>query len=132
MMQKITTFLMFTGRAKEAMELYVSLFPESEIIDAKYYKAGEMGKEGTVMHATFSLNGQQFMCIDSPPVHAFTFTPAMSIYVNCNSDTEIEKLHTGLADGGTILMPLGAYTFSKKYVWLTDKFGVSWQLSYNQ
>ena len=72
------------------------------------------------------------MCIDSAVKHEFTFTPAMSLYVNCESDDEIEKLFKELSMGGNILMPLGAYPFSKKYVWLSDRFGVSWQLSYNQ
>ena len=131
-MQKITNFLMFTGKAEEAMNFYISLFPNSEIVSIKRYGAGGPGAEGIVMHASFSLNGQVFMCIDSPPVHGFTFTPAMSLYINCESDGEIEKLFKELSNGGSILMPLGAYPFSKKYAWLSDKFGVSWQLNYNQ
>ena len=131
-MQKITNFLMFTGQAEEAMNFYMSLFPNSEITHIIRYKANEAGPEGTVLHAKFSLNGQQFMCIDSPVKHAFTFTPAMSLYVSCESDDEIEKLFKELSNGGSILMPLAAYPFSKKYTWLNDRFGVSWQLSYNQ
>ncbi|WP_033797015.1 VOC family protein, partial [Bacillus pseudomycoides] len=72
--QKITTFLMFDGNAEEAMTLYTSLFDQSEIINISRYGANEPGKEGTVMHATFTLNRQEFMCIDSSVKHEFTFT----------------------------------------------------------
>jgi len=131
-MQKITNFLMFAGRAEEAMNFYISLFDNSKVEHIIRYKAGESGTEGTVMHAKFSLNGQQFMCIDSSVQHAFTFTPAMSLYVNCESEAEVDELFKALSDGGGVLMPLAAYPFSKKYAWVSDKFGVSWQLSFNQ
>ncbi len=116
---------MFEGNAEAAMNLYVSLFPGSEVIKVLRHD------DGKIMHATFSLNGQQFMCIDSSVSHGFTFTPATSIYVNCETDTEIEHVFNTLSDSGKVLMPLGTYPFSKKYAWLTDKFGVSWQLSFN-
>lgn len=122
---------MFEGNAGQAINLYTSLFPNSKIIDIDHYKANEAGTEGTVKQATFSLNGELFMCIDSPIKHQFSFTPSISLFVECNTDAEIDKLYQELSAGGTILMPLSAYPFSKKYVWLTDKFGVSWQLSYN-
>ncbi len=69
------------------------------------------------------------MCIDSYVKHAFNFTPSMSLYVNCESDAEIESLFKSLTEGGAVLMPLGEYPFSKKYAWITDRFGVSWQLN---
>lgn len=128
-MQKFTTFLMFTGNAEEAMHFYTSLFSNSKIESITRYKANEMGKEGTVMHATFSLNGQEFMCIDSPAVHAFTFTPAISIYVTFDMEDEIDKVFAALSKEGQVMMPLNAYPFSKKLAWCADKFGVSWQLS---
>jgi len=130
-MQKIINFLMFTGQAEEAMNFYVSLFSDSEIVNVKRHEANGGGAEGSVLHATFSLNGQLFMCIDSPPVHAFTFTPSMSLYINCESDDEVEKLFKELSAGGSVLMPLGSYPFSKKYGWINDRFGVSWQLNFN-
>ncbi|MDB4902430.1 MAG: 3-demethylubiquinone-9 3-methyltransferase family protein [Mucilaginibacter sp.] len=131
-MKTITNFLMFDGRAEEAMNFYFSVFPNSSAISITRYKANEGGAEGTVLHATFSLNGQVFMCIDSPAKHAFTFTPAMSLYIDCDSDAEIENLFINLSENGSVLMPLNAYPFSKKYVWLNDRFGVSWQLNYNK
>ena len=128
-MQKITTFLMFTGQAEEAMKLYTSLFKQSEILNITRYGANESGAEGTVQHATFSLNSQEFMCIDSSAVHAFTFTPSISLYVRCETEDEIDRVFAVLADGGQILMPLDQYPFSQKFGWLSDRFGVSWQLS---
>lgn len=127
--QKITTFLMFEGNAEEAMDFYRSLFEDAEVISLNRYGADGPGKEGTVQHATFSLAGQQFMCIDSPAHHEFTFTPAVSLFVQCESEAEIDRLYAALAEGGSELMPLGNYGFSTKFGWVNDRFGVSWQLS---
>ncbi|MGH0429662.1 VOC family protein [Bacillus mycoides] len=127
--QKITTFLMFEGKAEEAMNFYTSLFDQSEIVSISRYDENGPGKEGTVIHATFTLNGQEFMCIDSYVNHNFTFTPAMSLYVTCETEEEIETVFNKLAQDGAVLMPLGSYPFSKKFGWLNDKYGVSWQLT---
>jgi predicted 3-demethylubiquinone-9 3-methyltransferase (glyoxalase superfamily) len=127
-MQKIKTFLMFEGKAEEAMNFYVSLFPASEITSISRYGAKEAGPEGTVQQAVFSIQGQQFMCIDSFVAHGFSFTPAMSLHVTCEKEAEIELLFAKLSEGGQTLMPLDAYPFSKRYAWLNDKYGVSWQL----
>ncbi len=81
------------------------------------------------MHATFSLGGQQFMCIDSNVQHAFTFTPAVSIYVNCDTEAEIDNAFARLSEGGQVMMPLAAYPFATKFAWVADRFGVSWQLA---
>ena len=128
-MQKLTTFLMFAGRAEEAMNFYISLFKNSKVLSITRYGPGEAGAEGSVMHATFTLNGQEFMCIDSNIEHGFTFTPAMSIYVKCESEAEIDRLFDALSNAGQVLMPLDRYPFSEKFAWLADRFGVSWQLS---
>lgn len=120
---------MFTGKAEEAMNFYTGIFPDSRITQITRYKANEPGAEGTVMKANFVLNGVEYMCIDSPPVHAFTFTPSISLYVTCENEAEIDNLFTRLSDGGNIFMPLAAYPFSKKFGWAADKYGVSWQLS---
>ena len=128
-MQKITTFLMFGGKAEEAMNFYTSLFPDSAILTLDRYGANEAGAEGTVRHATFSLNGQEFMCIDGSIEHEFTFTPAMSLYVTCETEEEIDGLFARLSQGGEVLMPLAAYPFSDRFGWLADRYGVSWQLT---
>lgn len=127
--QKITTFLMFEGRAEEAMNYYISLFDNSEIVAIARYGPNQPGPEGSVVHATFTLNGQQFMAIDSYVKHGFTFTPAMSLYVTCQTEAEIDHLFAKLSEGGGVMMPLGEYPFSKRFGWVADKFGVSWQLT---
>jgi predicted 3-demethylubiquinone-9 3-methyltransferase (glyoxalase superfamily) len=126
---KITTFLMFEGKAEEAMNFYVSLFEGSKVVNVTRYGPGEMGKEGSVQHAVFSLNGREFMCIDSPAKHDFTFTPAISLYVSCPDEAKITRYFQALSEGGNVLMPLDSYPFSKKFAWVQDRFGVSWQLS---
>lgn len=129
-MTKVTPFLMFQGgKAEEAMNYYTSLIEDSEITTIIRYGSNEPGgDEGTVMKATFTLKGQEFMCIDSNIKHQFTFTPSFSIYISCETDKEIDYLYEQLIEGGQALMPLGDYGFSKKFGWLNDKFGVSWQL----
>ncbi len=126
---RIAPFLMFTGQAEEAMNFYVSTFPRSELLEVKRYGKGGTGPEGTVEVARFMLNGQTFMCIDSPIQHAFTFTPALSLYVTCESEAEIDRIYARLLEGGSALMPLAEYPFSKKFGWVADRYGVSWQLT---
>jgi predicted 3-demethylubiquinone-9 3-methyltransferase (glyoxalase superfamily) len=129
MARKVTTFLMFEGVATEAMNLYVSLFGGSEIQLVQRYGPGEQGAEGTVKRASFTLAGQEFLCIDSPIKHAFSFSPATSLFVECEDEAELDAAFTRLSEGGAILMPLGNYGFSSRFGWLTDRFGVSWQLN---
>ncbi|MBO0961394.1 VOC family protein [Neobacillus sp. MM2021_6] len=129
-MEKVIPFLMFQdGKAEEAMNYYTSLIEDSEITSIARYGANEAGKEGTVFQATFSLKGQEFFCIDSHVKHQFSFTPSFSIYVTCDSEEEIDQLFQKLSEGGQALMPLGNYGFSKKFGWLNDRFGVSWQIT---
>ena len=125
----ITALLMFAGKAEEAMQFYVALFEESEIVHVTRYGPNEVGKEGSVQHAVFSLNGQKLMCIDSPVKHEFTFTPAISLYVSCSDEAKVTRYFEALSDGGQVFMPLDKYPFSKRFAWVQDKFGVSWQLS---
>ena len=127
---KLATFLTFQKEdAEQAMNFYISLFDNSKILDIKRWGAGMPGKEGTIMHATFQLNGNLFMCSDSPPIHEWDFTPGVSNYVNCTNEAELEKLFTNLAENGQVLMPLNNYGFSQKFGFVTDQFGVSWQLN---
>jgi predicted 3-demethylubiquinone-9 3-methyltransferase (glyoxalase superfamily) len=126
---RIQPFLMFQGNAEEAMRFYVSLFPGSEITDIVHYGPGQAGPEGTVMKAYFSLGEQAVMCIDSPVKHNFTFTPAFSFFVECQSEEELLRLSSALGKEGAVLMPLGNYGFSRQFTWLNDRYGVSWQLN---
>ncbi|PJN87347.1 VOC family protein [Bacillus sp. mrc49] len=128
-MKKVTPFLMFQGNAEEAMNYYTALIEESEITSMTRYGANEPGAEGSVTQATFTLKGQEFMCIDSNIEHQFTFTPSFSIFLTCDGEEEIDRLYSDLSEGGQVLMPLGDYSFSKKFGWISDKFGVSWQLT---
>ncbi len=129
-MTTITPFLMFQGRAEEAMNFYVSVFPEGWITDISRYGRGEQGKEGSVKLAKFTLAGQSVMCIDSPVPHAFSFTPAFSFFVDVTSEAELRRLATVLGEGGGVLMPLANYGFSRLFTWLNDRYGVSWQLNW--
>ncbi|MGM0875366.1 MAG: VOC family protein [Bacillota bacterium] len=129
-MGKVTPFLMFQGNAEEAMNYYISLIEESEITSITRYGANEAGEEGSVMRATFSLKGQEFMCIDSNVKHEFTFTPSFSLFITCDTEEEIKRLYENLTEGGGVLMPLDDYSFSNKFGWVVDKFGVSWQLTF--
>lgn len=132
-MQKTTTFFMFVGKhhgkAEEAIRYYVSLFKNSSIINIVRYGTGEGEPEGTVKHAVFTLSGQEYMAMDSNLAHDFTFTPAISIFVTCETVEEIDTLFKELSDGGSVFMELNKYPFSEKFGWVEDKFGISWQLN---
>jgi predicted 3-demethylubiquinone-9 3-methyltransferase (glyoxalase superfamily) len=129
-MGKVTPFLMFQdGKAEEAMNYYLSIIDDSEITSIVRYGANAAGDEGTVMQATFSLKGQEFMCIDSHVKHQFSFTPSFSIFVTCDTEEEINHIYEKLLEGGQALMPIGNYGFSQRFGWINDRFGVSWQLN---
>ena len=117
------------GAAQAALDLYCTTFPESRLVRVERYAEGEPGPAGTIKVAVFTLCGREFMCSDSPITHGFTFTPASSTFVDFDSVAELERCFGILAEGGQVLMPLGNYGFSKRFGWLNDRFGVSWQLS---
>ncbi|QFG00640.1 VOC family protein [Psychrobacillus glaciei] len=128
-MSKITPFLMFEGQAEAAINFYTSVFRDFKIIRLAHYGADGPGKEGEVSQAAFNINGQEFLCTDSFVQHAFTFTPSLSLFVECDSEEEIDEAYDKLLEGGQSLMPIDKYPFSKKFGWIQDKFGVSWQLN---
>jgi predicted 3-demethylubiquinone-9 3-methyltransferase (glyoxalase superfamily) len=132
-MTQITPFLMFSGAkhgmAEEAMNFYVAQFANSRIDSIKRYGSGESEPEGTVKLATFTLNGQQFMAMDSAAPHAFNFTPSISLFVECGTEEDIARLFGALLEAGQVLMPLDNYGFSRRFGWLNDRFGVSWQIN---
>ena len=129
MSQTVHPFLMFTGKAEEAMSFYISLFPNGRINSISRYTAGGPNAPGSVMRASFTIGEQTVLCTDSPIKHGFTFTPSFSLFVNCESEDHIRRLSSALGVGGTVLMPLGHYGFSRKFAWLNDRYGVSWQLN---
>lgn len=121
MNSKITTFLMFQGDAEEAIDFYVTLFDDSEIVTRTEFESA--------VHFQFTLNGQRYLALDSSTEHDFTFTPSFSLFVECDSEEELNRLYEQLSKDGELLMPLDNYGFSQKYAWVNDRFGVSWQLN---
>jgi predicted 3-demethylubiquinone-9 3-methyltransferase (glyoxalase superfamily) len=129
MSDQVFPFLMFDGQAEEALRFYVSLFPESRIVELARYGKDAQGAEGSISRAQFTLAGQTIMCTDSVVKHAFTFTPAISLFVHCTSRSRMQMLVDRLAEGGQVIMPLDDYGFSRQFAWVSDRFGVSWQLN---
>jgi len=129
MVDKVTPFLMFQGDAGAAIDRYRELIPAAELKHLEHYGPREPGPEGQVRRATLVLAGQELMIFDSPVKHAFSFTPAISLFVDCADEAEIERLFAGLADGGEVRMPLDNYGFSLRFAWVDDRWGVSWQLN---
>ena len=129
MPQRFATHLMFEGRAEEAINLYASVFPTARIEKMVRYGAGEPGPEGSVKRADVTLGGHALVVIDSYVKHGFTFTPAMSIYVDCASAGELQRAFDRLSEGGQVFMPLDDYGFSARFGWCADRYGVSWQLN---
>jgi len=120
---------MFQGDAQNAIDLYASIFNDFQIGNIEYYADGEQVPAGAFKLAEVSFGGHQFMVFDSPPVHEFSFTPSMSIHVDVNTIELLEEAFSKLSEGGQVMMPLDDYGFSKRYGWLADRFGVSWQLN---
>lgn len=129
MTKSVSTFLMFTGKCEEAISFYTSLISNAKVVNITRWGLDGPGKEGTVMRAAFTLNGVEYQATDSPAVHAFSFTPSMSLFVECDSEAELERVFAALSESGKALMLLGNYGFSKKFGWCDDRFGVSWQLN---
>ncbi len=126
---KITTFFMFNGQAEEAINFYISIFDDAEIKMLTRYGPDGPGKEGTVYLAIFTLEGKEYMAIDSAVKHDFAFNPAISLFVECGSEDELDRLFAALSKDGFTHMPLDNYGFSTKFGWCEDRFGVSWQLN---
>lgn len=115
--QKIITYLWFDDNAEEAMNFYVSIFKNSKILDVVRYGDAGPGPKGTVMNGVFQLEGQKFMALNGGP--QFKFTEAISLFVNCDTQEEVDELWEKLtADGGE----------ASRCGWLKDKFGLSWQI----
>lgn len=115
-MQKITTFLWFNKEAESAAKFYLSIFKKGKLGAIQYYKKGGPGKEGTVMTVSFELEGSEFVALNGGPI--YQFNPAISLYVKCADQKEIDYFWDKLSAGGKI-MQCG---------WLTDKYGITWQI----
>lgn len=132
-MRGLNPFLMFCGeqhgKAEEAINWYCSIFPESRVVRIDHYGPDEDEPEGSVRSALFEVGGRPLMAIDSARPHAFGFTPALSLWVECSSAEEIERIAGTLGEGGAALMPLDHYGFSRQFSWVADRYGVTWQLN---
>ncbi len=115
-MQKITPFLWFDNNAEEAVNFYTSIFKNSKIESVSRYGDNGPAPQGTMMTATFQLEGQQFMALNGGPY--FAFSPAISFFVDCKTQDELDELWDKLSEGGAV----------EQCGWLKDKFGVSWQI----
>jgi predicted 3-demethylubiquinone-9 3-methyltransferase (glyoxalase superfamily) len=115
-MQKITPFLWFDGKAEEAMNFYVSIFNNSKVLNVSRYGDAGPGPKGSVMSATFQLDGQEFMALNAGPM--FKFTEAISFFVSCKTQAEVDELWDKLSAGGA----------ESRCGWLKDKYGLSWQI----
>ena len=115
-MQKITPFLWFDGKAEEAMNFYCSVFKNSKVVSVSRYGEGGPGPKGTVMSASFQLDGQEFFALNGGP--QFKFTEAISLFVKCETQPEIDEMWEKLSAGGE----------KSRCGWLKDKYGLSWQI----
>lgn len=123
---KATPFLMFQGQAKDALTLYREVFPDFEQVMLREHEEGEMA--GQVAMARIRIGGLEIRLNDSPPVHAFTFTPSTSFFIDCDNEAQFRRLAEVLGAGGAVMMPIDNYGFSTLFTWIADRFGVSWQL----
>ncbi len=115
-MQTITPFLWFNDQAEAAMHFYVGIFKNAKVLNVSRYPAGSPMPEGTVMTAGFSLDGQEFIALNGGPL--FSFSQAVSFVVNCQTQDEVDYYWEKLSEGGQ----------EGQCAWLTDKFGVPWQI----
>lgn len=115
-MQKIITYFWFNDKAEEAAKFYTSIFPGSRIREVARYGEAGPGPKGSVMSVLFELNGQEYLALNGGP--AFSFTPAISLLVNCLDQSEVDRLWEKLSEGGQ----------KGRCGWLTDKYGLSWQI----
>lgn len=129
MPKSMETQLMFTGCAREALELYVKTF-DGAVLDAVHYPSDHPSQAGQIQRAVFELCGQRFACMHSEDVHDFSFTPSISVFVEMESASELQRVYDVLAEEGSVLMPMDNYGFSEQFVWFNDRYGVSWQLNY--
>jgi predicted 3-demethylubiquinone-9 3-methyltransferase (glyoxalase superfamily) len=126
----VRPFLMFQGgEASAALDFYLTLFPGARVDAMERYGAGGPGPEGTIKVARFTIGGQSVMCSDSFVKHGFTFTPSFSFFIDCDSEERLRELADRLGQGGAEFMPVGNYGFSRLFAWVSDRFGVSWQIN---
>ncbi|MGH1417720.1 MAG: VOC family protein [Hyphomicrobiaceae bacterium] len=128
-MTTVSTHLMFQeGKAQAALDLYASVFSGFKVVSVEKYGTND-GTPGLVKIAEVDFSGQQLVVIDSPIRHEFDFTPSVSLFVNFDGAVDLDRAFEELVVGGEVKMPLDDYGFSQRFGWLTDRFGMSWQLN---
>lgn len=116
-------FLMFQGQCEEALTFYAATLPGARIVSL------DRKPDGTVAMARLAVGGLEILANDSPPVHAFTFTPSTSIFLTVDTAEDVDTLVQALGEGGKLHMPADNYGFSQRFGWAEDRFGVSWQIN---
>lgn len=127
-MSQVSTFVMFQGEAQQAIDLYSQVFERFRLMQVQHYDPTPDGRR-LIKHATIDFDRQNLVFIDSPISHDFSFTPAVSLFINLPNEEALERAFHRLAEGGKVLMPLDDYGFSARFGWLNDRFGLSWQLN---
>lgn len=130
-MTSAVPFLMFQdGKGRPAMDFYLATLPNSHVVEVEEFDESGPGPAGTIKRGVYEIAGQRVMIHESFVSHAFNFTPSFSFFVNCDSEAEFDRLCAALSKGGEVMMPPGAYGWSRKFAWVADRFGVSWQLEW--
>ena len=121
-------FITLEGKAKQALDLYESVFPSFNLISIQNHAEPH---EELIMVATFSVEGQEVMISDSPISHEWEITPGVSFFVELSSENDLESYANSLSKNGKVMMPAANYGFSKMFTWVEDEFGVNWQFNIN-
>ena len=116
-------FLMFQGGCEAALSFYAEVVPGARMVSL------EKKPDGSVAMARLSVAGLEILANDSPPVHAFDFTPSTSTFLTVDASEDVDALASALGEGGKLHMPPGEYGFSRRFAWVRDRFGVSWQIN---
>ena len=126
---QVSTFLMFSGKAEQAMRFYASVLPDARIETLEHYGPASGAIAGRVQYGSLIIGGTRYRFVDSPVPHDFAFTPAISLLLDVDSEPQLTELAAALSKGGRTYMPQGNYGFSRSFAWVEDCYGVSWQLN---
>lgn len=130
-MKSITPFLMFEGRAEEAIMFYQSVFDDVEVVFLNRIGPESNEWEGKIMQGLIRIGELNIMVSDASVSHDFSFTPSTSLFIECESMDEQMRYYEKIKSKGAILMPIDDYGFSKQFAWVSDPFGFTWQLNLN-
>lgn len=126
--QKILPFLSFGGVAEEAVNYYISVFPDAKIISLAHITDSANGEPGKVLNILFEIMGQQFMAMDMEKQHTPEFSWGISMFINCDSEEEFDMIFKKLSENGIVMMGPEPVLEFKKVAWVTDKYNLTWQL----